>query len=136
MVCSICVRRQGTIASLVSVCAGGILHSLFGLNITFFCFLIYPFAPSPYLSLTHTLPLSLPLSEGKNGNRITHVNATVGAPPDRQEDISYTDLRVIGSGSFGVVYQARLLEINDSVAIKKVLQDKRFKVRTGTRIGV
>ena len=63
---------------------------------------------------------------------MTHVNATVGAPPDRQEDISYTDLRIIGSGSFGVVYQARLLESNDSVAIKKVLQDKRFKV-TGER---
>ena len=73
---------------------------------------------------------SLSLStEGKNGSRITHVTATVGAPPDRQEDISYTDLRIIGSGSFGVVYQARLLETNDSVAIKKVLQDKRFKVR-------
>lgn len=35
---------------------------------------------------------------------------------------------MIGSGSFGVVYQARLLEGNESVAIKKVLQDKRFKV--------
>ena len=64
-----------------------------------------------------------------------HVNATVGAPPDRQEDISYTDLRIIGNGSFGVVYQARLLETNDSVAIKKVLQDKRFKVRGGGRRG-
>ena len=38
-------------------------------------------------------------------------------------------MRIIGSGSFGVVYHARLLETNDSVAIKKVLQDKRFKVR-------
>ena len=61
------------------------------------------------------------------------MTATVGAPPDRQEDISYTDLRIIGSGSFGVVYQARLLETNDSVAIKKVLQDKRFKVRERER---
>ena len=57
----------------------------------------------------------------------------MGSPPDRQEDISYTDLRIIGSGSFGVVYQARLLETNDSVAIKKVLQDKRFKVRRRER---
>lgn len=72
---------------------------------------------------------SMRVTKGKNGCRITHVNATVGAPPDRQEDISYTDLRIIGSGSFGVVYQARLLETNDSVAIKKVLQDKRFKNR-------
>ena len=92
------------------------------------------FSP-PFLSLSPSLPFSsvslpsLSSVEGKNGSRVTHVNATVGAPPDRQEDISYTDLRIIGSGSFGVVYQARLLESNDSVAIKKVLQDKRFKVR-------
>ena len=78
---------------------------------------------------THTHTHTHTLTEGKNGNRITHVNATLGALPDRQEDISYTDLRIIGSGSFGVVYQARLLETNESVAIKKVLQDKRFKVR-------
>jgi len=35
---------------------------------------------------------------------------------------------VIGHGSFGVVYQARLMESQELVAIKKVLQDKRFKV--------
>ena len=63
------------------------------------------------------------------------MNATVGAPPDRQEDISYTGLKIIGSGSFGVVYQATLIETNDSVAIKKVLQDKRFKVGTGLDVG-
>ena len=86
------------------------------------------------LEKTHLSTLSPPHStEGKNGSRVTHVTATVGAPPDRQEDISYTDLRIIGSGSFGVVYQARLLETNDSVAIKKVLQDKRFKVRERER---
>ena len=33
-----------------------------------------------------------------------------------------------GNGSFGVVYQARLVDTNEVVAIKKVLQDKRFKV--------
>ena len=64
------------------------------------------------------------------------MNATVGAPPDRQEDISYTGLKIIGSGSFGVVYQATLIETNDSVAIKKVLQDKRFKVGTGLDVGM
>lgn len=57
------------------------------------------------------------------------VLATIGSLPDRQEEISYTGLRVIGNGSFGVVYQARLVEPNEMVAIKKVLQDKRFKVR-------
>lgn len=38
-------------------------------------------------------------------------------------------LKVIGNGSFGVVYLAKLVETNELVAIKKVLQDKRFKVR-------
>lgn len=38
-------------------------------------------------------------------------------------------LQVIGNGSFGVVYQAKLCETGEMVAIKKVLQDKRFKNR-------
>lgn len=37
-------------------------------------------------------------------------------------------MQVIGNGSFGVVYQARLIDSQEMVAIKKVLQDKRFKV--------
>ncbi len=46
-------------------------------------------------------------------------------------DISYTNCKVIGNGSFGVVFQAKLVsehESADDIAIKKVLQDKRFKV--------
>lgn len=60
--------------------------------------------------------------------KVTTVIATPGAPPDRPEEISYTDVKVIGNGSFGVVYQAKLCQSSDTVAIKKVLQDKRFKV--------
>lgn len=37
--------------------------------------------------------------------------------------------RVIGNGSFGVVFEATVAETGEIVAIKKVLQDKRFKVR-------
>ena len=36
---------------------------------------------------------------------------------------------MIGNGSFGVVYQAKLCDTGEMVAIKKVLQDKRFKNR-------
>eukprot|EP00002_Diphylleia_rotans_P009717 TRINITY_DN2006_c1_g1_i6.p1 TRINITY_DN2006_c1_g1~~TRINITY_DN2006_c1_g1_i6.p1 ORF type:complete len:416 (-),score=71.69 TRINITY_DN2006_c1_g1_i6:112-1176(-) len=43
--------------------------------------------------------------------------------------ISYTAERVIGTGSFGVVFQASIVGTGESVAIKKVLQDKRFKNR-------
>ena len=59
---------------------------------------------------------------------MTTVIATTGSSPDQAHEISYCDTKVIGNGSFGVVYQARLVENGELVAIKKVLQDKRFKV--------
>ncbi len=34
-----------------------------------------------------------------------------------------------GSGSFGIVYQAQVVETGETVAIKKVFQDKRYKNR-------
>uniref|UniRef100_A0A3Q2ZKH8 Protein kinase domain-containing protein n=1 Tax=Hippocampus comes TaxID=109280 RepID=A0A3Q2ZKH8_HIPCM len=54
--------------------------------------------------------------------------ATPGQGPDRPQEVSYTDTKVIGNGSFGVVYQAKLCDSGELVAIKKVLQDRRFKV--------
>lgn len=91
------------------------------------------------------------------GNRssaaVTNVIATPGYGPDRQVcfepfkcafvgrwnniyfcfffvqiEVQYADTKVIGNGSFGVVYQAKLVDSGELVAIKKVLQDKRFKV--------
>jgi len=50
-----------------------------------------------------------------------------GAP--KKQAISYAAERVIGNGSFGVVYQATVIETGECVAIKKVLQDRRFKNR-------
>jgi len=46
-----------------------------------------------------------------------------------RESISYSAARVIGNGSFGVVFQATVRETGETVAIKKVLQDKRYKNR-------
>jgi len=43
--------------------------------------------------------------------------------------VSYIADRVIGNGSFGVVMQAMVAGSGEVVAIKKVLQDKRFKNR-------
>ncbi|KAL0266732.1 UNVERIFIED_CONTAM: hypothetical protein PYX00_009198 [Menopon gallinae] len=68
-------------------------------------------------------------AEGKDGNKVTTVIATPGQGSDRPLEISYTDTRVIGHGSFGVVYLAKLCDLGELVAIKKVLQDKRFKNR-------
>ncbi|RUS80756.1 hypothetical protein EGW08_011479 [Elysia chlorotica] len=68
-------------------------------------------------------------NKSKDGNKVTTVLATAGQGSDRPQEVSYTDAKVIGNGSFGVVYQAKLTETNELVAIKKVLQDKRFKNR-------
>ncbi|KAJ9122174.1 Glycogen synthase kinase 1 [Naganishia onofrii] len=62
-------------------------------------------------------------SDGKTGN---------------ERSISYTNCKVVGNGSFGVVFAARMLSEKQpdgsdteetDIAIKKVLQDKRFKNR-------
>lgn len=90
---------------------------------TLLCFQIAFLLPS----LT---PISFYLSVGdKDGSKVTTVVATPGQGPDRPQEVSYTDTKVIGNGSFGVVYQAKLCDSGELVAIKKVLQDKRFKVR-------
>jgi len=65
----------------------------------------------------------------KEPPKLTTVVATKGKGDDETEEISYTDAKVIGNGSFGVVYQARLIGSNELVAIKKVLQDRRYKNR-------
>ncbi|WFD39230.1 uncharacterized protein MJAP1_002201 [Malassezia japonica] len=78
-------------------------------------------------------------------NKVVKVLASDGKTGEQRE-LAYTSCRIIGNGSFGVVFQARLVrnaseegeqvaasddstEGNDSIAIKKVLQDKRFKNR-------
>ncbi|CAM9928275.1 unnamed protein product, partial [Ectocarpus fasciculatus] len=49
--------------------------------------------------------------------------------PDQAGTVSYNAEHIIGNGSFGVVFQAVVVETGEVVAIKKVLQDKRFKNR-------
>ncbi|XP_018899968.1 glycogen synthase kinase-3 beta isoform X2 [Bemisia tabaci] len=79
--------------------------------------------------LHKSLSDSLTITEGKDGSKMSTVVATPGQGPDRPLEVSYTVIRVIGNGSFGVVYSAKLCETNEMIAIKKVLQDKRFKNR-------
>merc|ERR1719320_1432871 len=45
------------------------------------------------------------------------------------KDHRYSAERVIGNGSFGIVYQAIVNKTKETVAIKKVLQDRRYKNR-------
>ncbi|CRK29761.1 hypothetical protein BN1708_015662, partial [Verticillium longisporum] len=44
-------------------------------------------------------------------------------------DLQYTQCKIVGNGSFGVVFQTKLSPSGEDAAIKRVLQDKRFKVR-------
>ncbi|KAJ6384693.1 hypothetical protein OIU78_027898 [Salix suchowensis] len=57
---------------------------------------------------------------------VTTIGGRNGQP---KQTISYMAERVVGNGSFGVVFQAKCLETGETVAIKKVLQDKRYKNR-------
>ncbi|XP_010419626.1 PREDICTED: shaggy-related protein kinase theta-like [Camelina sativa] len=58
------------------------------------------------------------------------ITTTVGGRDGKpKQTISYMAQRVVGTGSFGVVFQAKCLETGEQVAIKKVLQDKRYKNR-------
>lgn len=47
----------------------------------------------------------------------------------KSDTINYDAQRMIGHGSFGAVFLAKVAETGEMVAIKKVLQDKRFKNR-------
>lgn len=66
--------------------------------------------------------------------RTAMLNGTSAAPlpsglANQQPTFSYHAECVIGNGSFGVVFRAKVQETGEVVAIKKVLQDKRFKNR-------
>jgi serine/threonine protein kinase len=66
-----------------------------------------------------------------------HREDTVGKPTQQLRaseeqkgpNFTYNADRVIGNGSFGVVYQATIAETGETVAIKKVFQDRRYKNR-------
>ncbi|KAE8797626.1 SHAGGY-like kinase [Hordeum vulgare] len=49
-------------------------------------------------------------------------------PQTRLQTISYMAERVVGTGSFGIVFQVQPLSLM-TVAIKKVMQDRRYKNR-------
>ena len=69
----------------------------------------------------------LEVSSGTTNTSATGTGAGAGA--GGTQTISYSAEKVIGNGSFGVVFKAVVVQTGEVVAIKKVLQDKRFKNR-------
>ncbi|GFP95088.1 shaggy-related protein kinase delta [Phtheirospermum japonicum] len=58
------------------------------------------------------------------------IRTTIGGRNGQvKQVVTYIAEHVVGTGSFGVVFQAKCRETGEIVAIKKVLQDKRYKNR-------
>ncbi|CAG9314727.1 unnamed protein product [Blepharisma stoltei] len=51
------------------------------------------------------------------------------ADEESKQRFTYSATKIIGNGSFGTVYQSSVNETGETVAIKKVFQDKRYKNR-------
>lgn len=71
------------------------------------------------------------VEDSMSGMRLNSSPRTGGESNDasKKGSFTYNAERVLGSGSFGIVYQAQVVETGESVAIKKVFQDKRYKNR-------
>eukprot|EP00971_Amphidinium_carterae_P048695 959915-Amphidinium_carterae.2 len=56
----------------------------------------------------------------------SNLNTATKEGGGKHNSFTYNAERVLGSGSFGIVYQAQVVETGESVAIKKVFQDFRL----------
>ncbi|PIN04167.1 Glycogen synthase kinase-3 [Handroanthus impetiginosus] len=74
--------------------------------------------------------MSAPVMD-RNGAVTGHIISTTigGKNGEPKQTVSYMAERVVGTGSFGIVFQAKCIETGETVAIKKVLQDRRYKNR-------
>ncbi len=70
-----------------------------------------------------------PGGQGAGSSISSSSGGNVGQTNGSKYAVSYNAERIIGCGSFGVVFQATVVGSDEVVAIKKVLQDKRFKNR-------
>ncbi|XP_076895834.1 shaggy-related protein kinase eta-like [Bidens hawaiensis] len=75
--------------------------------------------------------MSVHVLDGNEASEAGHIITTTvgGKNGEPKQTLSYMAERVVGTGSFGTVFQAKCLETGETVAIKKVLQDKRYKSR-------
>ncbi|KAJ0986043.1 hypothetical protein J5N97_004399 [Dioscorea zingiberensis] len=96
-----------------------------------------PQIPNPDVLLLHPQP-AMPDHPSKEVSMVDvndpvagHIISTTigGKNGEPKQTVSYMAERIVGTGSFGIVFQAKCLETGETVAIKKVLQDKRYKNR-------
>ncbi|KAI8089970.1 kinase-like domain-containing protein [Halteromyces radiatus] len=80
------------------------------------------------LSAFSQLKLASQLGDVIDSVRVIRISAKEGQT-DQDIELEYIKQKVVGSGTFGVVFQAKLINTNELVAIKEVLQDKRYKNR-------
>lgn len=81
----------------------------------FLCLLL---APNPVTSARLANPLETEVIREKVQDGVT----------GETRELQYTQCKIVGNGSFGVVFQTKLSPSGEDAAIKRVLQDKRFKV--------
>jgi serine/threonine protein kinase len=89
-------------------------------------------APAPAAPAGNEKVQALQTVKNDKGETVTgHIISTTigGKNGEPKRTISYMAERVVGTGSFGIVFQAKCLETGETLAIKKVLQDKRYKNR-------
>ncbi|KAK6797346.1 hypothetical protein RDI58_005048 [Solanum bulbocastanum] len=79
--------------------------------------------------------MSAPVMDGNDAVTGHIISTTIGGKNgEPKQTVSYMAERVVGTGSFGIVFQAKCLENGETVAIKKVLQDRRYKNQTMYRV--
>ena len=87
--------------------------------------------PSAFSSLRMGGNLTLLFSKSRHANEAAEVirEKVQDGQTGEYKDLAYTQCKIVGNGSFGVVFQTKLSPSGEDAAIKRVLQDKRFKVR-------